>query len=86
MPTCYGATDIEERYQTSYTAPCNGVVSHWAEFGVFGFLPTTHAKANAKTNAFKIFARRAAFYVCFVFMPIPQYMQETHALVEPRLF
>ena len=70
-------TDIEERYKTSYTAPCNGVDSHGAEFGVFG---------KCKTNEFMIFAHRAAFYVCFVFTPIPQYTQVTHALEEPQLF
>ena len=37
-----------QRSQTSYATPCNGVVSHGAQFGVFGFLPTTYAKINAK--------------------------------------
>ena len=29
------ATDIEGRYQTPYTTPCNGIVSPGAQFGVF---------------------------------------------------
>ena len=33
-------TDIQEKSQTSYTAPCNGVVSYGAQMGVFGFLLT----------------------------------------------
>ena len=40
--------DIQGRSQTSYTAPCNGIVSHGLKFGVFKFLPTTHAKTNTK--------------------------------------
>ena len=41
------ATDIERRSQNSYTAPSHSVVSHEALIGVLGFLPTTHAEANA---------------------------------------
>ena len=36
-------TDIDRRSQNSYTAPCNGVVSHGAPVGVFGFLSIIHA-------------------------------------------
>ena len=35
-PPCYNCivtTDIEERYQTSYTPQCNGFISHGAQFG-----------------------------------------------------
>ena len=44
---------IYERSRLLNTAPCKGVkgvVSHRAQLylGVFGFLPTTHARANAK--------------------------------------
>ena len=38
-----GTIDIQGRSQT-YTAPCNGVVSHGAQNR--GFLPTTYAKTN----------------------------------------
>ena len=41
-------THIPRRSQTSYTGLCNGVVCHVAQIGVFGFLPTTHAKTHAK--------------------------------------
>ena len=41
---CIFLTDTKRRSQISYTAPYDGIVSHWAEFGVFGFLLTTHTK------------------------------------------
>ena len=43
-------TDKHQRYQTSYTAPGHVMASSAMRLnlGVFGFLPTTHAKANAK--------------------------------------
>ena len=46
-PRCAAITDVEGRSQTSYTAPCNGVVSHRAPFGVFRSLLTTHAERNS---------------------------------------
>ena len=30
---CDTTIDIHRRSQTSFTAPCNGVVSHWAQIG-----------------------------------------------------
>ena len=72
-------TDIHQRYQTSYTALCNGVVSHGFQFGgLRGFGYRTH-KSKRKTNAFRIFACRAAFYAC---LSSGSYMQVTHALDE----
>ena len=42
-------TDISERSQTSYTAPCNGIVSHvGSNWGSLRFLLITHAKTNTK--------------------------------------
>ena len=38
---------IHQRSQTSYTSPCNGVVSHRAQFGGLRVLATKHAKKNA---------------------------------------
>ena len=38
---CAVATDIQGRSQTSYTAPCKGVISRWLTLGVLGFFPTT---------------------------------------------
>ena len=40
-------TDIQGRFQTSYTTPYNGAISHGAKIGVFGLLPTTHVETNA---------------------------------------
>ena len=45
---CMGATDIKGRSQTSYTAPCNDIVSHVAQIGGIRVFPTTHVKTNAK--------------------------------------
>ena len=44
------STYIQGTSQTSYTTPCNGVVSHGFKLGVFRFssLPTTHAKTDTK--------------------------------------
>ena len=48
----------------SYTAPCNAIVSHGLNLGVFRFLPTTHAKTkvdqfahnlNAPCNVLSVF-------------------------------
>ena len=44
-PVSMHSTDIYQRSQTSYTTLRNGVISHGAQFGVFGF----HAKPNAQT-------------------------------------
>ena len=67
-------TDKHQRYQTSYTAPCNGVVSQGAQFrGLWVFTDHTR-KSKRKTNALTIFAFRL------------QYMQVTYPPDEPRLF
>ena len=45
---CVRSTDIERRSQNSYTTPCNGVCQPWSSnWGVFGFLSTTHAETKA---------------------------------------
>ena len=44
---CFKHRHTQEIPDLLYTAPFNGVVSHGAQIGVFGFLPTTHAKSNA---------------------------------------
>ena len=57
-------TDIQGRSQTSYTAPCNGVVNHGAQIGgVRVFAVHTHGN-KCKQNASTIFACRGAFYTC----------------------
>ena len=54
----------DHRSQTSFTTPCNGVVSHGAQFGGLRvFADYTH-KQKQKTNVFMIFARCGAFGVC----------------------
>ena len=50
-------TDIHQRYQTSYTAPCNRVVSHGAQFGGL----RVFADHKRKTNALTILTCRAVF-------------------------
>ena len=62
-------TDKQGRSQISYTALCNGFVSHKAQIGGRLFF-TDHARRNKrKTNASMIFACGSAFYACFIFMP-----------------
>ena len=73
-PTWYQVTDIHQQYQTTYTAPCNGIVSHGLNSGPLyvGFLLTTHAKANAKQMHSQ--SEQRFTHVC------------THALDEPWLW
>ena len=52
---------LELRYQTSYIAPCNGVVSRWAQFGGLRVFADHTCKSKRKANALTIFARRVAF-------------------------
>ena len=44
------------RSQTSYTAPCNGVVIHGAQIGVFWFLKTTHLKETQSKSVHDLLA------------------------------
>ena len=53
-------SDIHQRFQTSYTTPCNGVISHGLNLRVFGVF-TNHTR---KTDAFTILVRSEAFYTC----------------------
>ena len=59
------ATYIEERYQTSYTALCNGVVSQGAEFGGLRVFADHTRKSKCKTNTFTIFASCTVFLCVF---------------------
>ena len=68
-------TDIHQRYQTSYTAPCNGVVTHGAQFSGLQVFANHSRKNKRKTNVFMIFARHSVFCACFIFTLIPQQMQ-----------
>ena len=56
-------TDIHQRYQTSYTTPCNSVVSHGAQFGGLRVFADRTRKNKCQTNAFTIFAVQC-FYAC----------------------
>ena len=60
----------------SYTAPCNGVVSHGAQFSVFGLLPTARSRSQRVMQHFTS--------ACCTLRP--QYMQVTYASDEPWLF
>ena len=52
--TRIGTTDIHQRYQTSYTARCNGVVSHGAQFGSLRVFADHTRKSKRKINALTI--------------------------------
>ena len=56
--------DIHGISQTSYTAPCNGVVSHGAQIGGLRVFADHIRKNKRNTNASVIFTRRAVFYAC----------------------
>ena len=56
--------DIHERSQTSYTTPCNGVVSHGTQIGGLCVFADRTRKNKRKTNALTILLHRAAFYTC----------------------
>ena len=80
-------TDKHQRYQTSYTAPCNGVISHGAQFGVLRIFADHTRKSKCKTNALTIFTHRPAFNAWLSsHSGRPQYMHVTYAPDEPRLF
>ena len=73
-------TDIEGRYQTPYTVPCNGVISHGAQYGVFGFCwPHTQKQTQNKT-------RRAAFRVWLFSRSARNICNLTYTPDEPWLF
>ena len=55
------ATDIEGRYQTPYTTPLNGVVSHGAQIGGLWVFGNHTRKSKRITNVVMIFACCAAF-------------------------
>ena len=57
-------TYIQGRSQTSYTAPCYGVISHGAQIeGIWVFADHTHENTR-KQNASTVFACCAAFHTC----------------------
>ena len=55
------ATDIHQRYQTSTTALCNGIVSHGAQFGGLQVFADHTRKSKRKINALMILAHCTAF-------------------------
>ena len=58
------STDTQGRSQTSYTAPCNGAVSHGAQIGGLWVFDDHTRKHKHKANRSTIFACCAAFYSC----------------------
>ena len=59
------AIDIHGGSQTSYTVPCNGVISHGLKLGVFGFLRTKNGKTDAKPmrpRSLRTMQRLSEFY------------------------
>ena len=75
-------TDIHQRFQTSYTAPYNGlhVVSHGAQFGGLRVFADHIPKKKRKTNAIMIFTHLGVS----VFMLRPQQMQVTYTHLTNR--
>ena len=71
-------TDIYERYHTTYTAPCNGVVNNGAQFGGLRDFPNNTRKSKHKTNTVKIFTFSHFMRVCL--------HAQTYAPDKPRLF
>ena len=59
---CVRTTDIERISQNSFTAACNGVVSHWAPTGYSGFR-WPHTRKRTQTKCLP-FAFHAAFHTC----------------------
>ena len=79
-------TEMQGRSQTSYTSPCNGVVSHGSQIGGLRVFADHARKNKSKAKASTIFSRSVALYSCFIFTLRPQKMQATYAPDEPRLF
>ena len=50
--------------QTSYIAPCNGVISYGVQIGGLQVFVDHTCKSKRKTNVSMVFAHRAAFYAC----------------------
>ena len=80
---CATTTDIHHRSQTSYTTPCNGVVSHGAQFGGLWVFANHILKINAKQMCSRS-SCCAAF--AFVFKLRLWYMQVTYPPNQPQLF
>ena len=57
-------TDIHPRSQISYTALCNGVISHGAQIGGLRVFADHRCRNKCKTNVPTIFTCRAVFYAC----------------------
>ena len=76
-------TDIHRRYQTFYTAPCNGIVSHGAQYG--GLRVYGHTKANAKQMRSRSL-HAAWLLACDCFHAQPAVYAINYAPDEPRLF
>ena len=74
------------RSQTSYTAPCNGVVSHGAQIGGLRVFANHTHRNKCKTNASTIFAHRAAFYTFYLHAQTTVDAGDIYAPDEPRLF
>ena len=73
------STDLDQRYQTSYTAPCNGIISHRATIGGILVLPDYKICGNKhKQNAPMIFAQLHVL-VCAPcgFSPVFMFTHET---------
>ena len=61
---CYPQIYKPRRSQTSYTAPCNGVISHGTQIGDLWFFADHIRKNKHNTNVPTISSRCAVFYAC----------------------
>ena len=64
LNVCVRITDIQERSQTLYTIPCNGVVSYGAQIGGLWVFANHTCKNKHKAIASTIIVRHAAFCAC----------------------
>ena len=71
--SCKTVTDIHQRFQNSYTAPCKAIVSHGAQFGSLWVICRSCTQKQNKTKPMcLIFACHAEFYTYFIFTLGPQ--------------
>ena len=57
-------TDKKRRSQNSYTAPCNGIVSHGTSIGGIKVFADHTSRHKRKQNVSTIFAHCVAFHTC----------------------
>ena len=77
-------TDIHQTSQTSYTTPCNGVVSHGAQFGSLQVF-ANHTRENKRKPTAHDLRMPCGVLRLFVFTLRLYYMRATYAPNKPQL-